>query len=40
MIDVTLNDMINDGTIATAIKKYQAEETYVPEADVKILGGK
>ncbi|MDD5585910.1 MAG: transporter substrate-binding domain-containing protein [Alphaproteobacteria bacterium] len=36
MIDTALNDLINDGTIAALIRKYQAQETYAPEPDVKI----
>jgi polar amino acid transport system substrate-binding protein len=40
MVDSSLNDMINDGTIASLIKKYQAKKTYAPEADVRIPVGK
>jgi ABC-type amino acid transport substrate-binding protein len=36
MIDTVVTDMINDGTIAALVKKYNAQETYVPEPDVKI----
>jgi hypothetical protein len=36
MIDTVVTDMINDGTIAGLIKKYDAQETYPPEAEIKI----
>ncbi len=36
MIDATLYDLINDGTIAALIKKYDAKETYAPEPDVRL----
>ena len=36
MIDVALNDLINDGTIAALIKKHEAKETYFPEPDVRL----
>ena len=34
MIDGALNDLINDGTLATLIKQYKAVETYAPQPDV------
>ena len=40
MVDAVLNDMINDGTIAALIKKYNAQETYAPEPDVRIPAAK
>lgn len=36
MIDAVLTDFINDGTITTLIKKYNAKETYAPQPDVLI----
>lgn len=36
MMDAVITDLVNDGTLAGLIQKYEAKETYPAEPDVKI----
>lgn len=36
MIDTALNELINDGTVAALIKKYDTQKTFAPQPDLEI----